>query len=356
MNRPRARSIGSSCLAFVSLVWVSLGICGIACDRSIDTLGRYALTSGSSGGNVTMSGSGGAQFMLEVDASLVSDAGEGGVDSALTVTLPPDFTASDVGGYKLGMPIGLTGAGSGGMGGASASDDDACGNILLGVVRDFKGSNQPGGHPDFERFATTQGTPHLVADLLGDNRKPTYASHCEVGAVLDPTVCPQGAQTTTQANFDEWYRNTPSVNDPYILYFYFQPEGNGLFLFQASDYFPLDGAGFGNTPGYPHNYSFTSELHTKFRYVAGETFEFTGDDDVWVFINGILAVDLGGVHHAEDGQVNLDAAAGDLGITPGAVYNLDLFQAERHTDESSFRVETNLAFVNCGYVQPEVVK
>ncbi|HWZ91996.1 MAG TPA: fibro-slime domain-containing protein [Polyangiaceae bacterium] len=252
------------------------------------------------------------------------------------------------------MPI--TGSGSGGASADADAGADNCGNILLAVVRDFRGANEPGGHPDFEQFATTQGTPHLVADVLGDERKPTYASHCELGAALDRTMCPQGAQTTTKANFDEWYRDTPGVNEPYILYFYFKPEGNGLFLFQAAHYFPLDGAGFGNTPMYPHNYSFTSELHAKFEYLGGETFDFTGDDDVWVFMNGILAVDLGGVHHAEDGKIDLDSAANSLGITPGNVYNLDLFQAERHTDQSDFRVETNLSFVNCGFVQPEVVK
>jgi hypothetical protein len=34
------------------------------------------------------------------------------------------------------------------------------------------------------------------------------------------------------------------------------------------------------------------------------------------------------------------------------VYSLELFHAERHTDGSNFRVDTNLGFVDCGTVPP----
>jgi fibro-slime domain-containing protein len=52
--------------------------------------------------------------------------------------------------------------------------------------------------------------------------------------------------------------------------------------------------------------------------------------------------------------VNLDASAGDLGITPGNIYPLELFHAERHTNASNFRVDTTLAFVDCGTVPPDI--
>ena len=69
---------------------------------------------------------------------------------------------------------------------------------------------------------------------------------------------------------------------------------------------------------------------------------FTGDDDVFVFVNGKLALDLGGVHGPEAGTVDFDAQAGDLGITTGNVYTLDVFHAERHTSMSNFRIETSI--------------
>jgi fibro-slime domain-containing protein len=269
-------------------------------------------------------------------------------------TLPGDFTATDVGGFKRGEALQ---DGDGGAGGEANKPDDNgnCGNILLGVVRDFKGADE-GGHPDFEaNIMGANVTPGLVASTLGADGKPVYASQCEISAAtLDATRCPYGAQTTSAMNFDQWYRNVPGVNDPYLISFFLQPEAGGLFTFESLHYFPLDGAGFMSMgkeyTGEYHNFGFTTELHTNFRYRGGEKFTFQGDDDVWVFVNDKLAVDLGGLHSMQHGTVVLDDAAAMLGITPGNVYPLDLFHAERHTDASTFRIDTNLSFVNCGTV------
>jgi cysteine-rich repeat protein len=58
-----------------------------------------------------------------------------------------------------------------------------------------------------------------------------------------------------------------------------------------------------------------------------------------VFINGRLAVDIGGVHGAEADGVTLDATEGaSLGLTAGGIYEAVVFQAERHTTESSYRL------------------
>ncbi len=220
--------------------------------------------------------------------------------------------------------------------------DGGCGPNLAGLLRDFKGAAEPGGHPDFETIegANAGLDPGIVQERIGVDKKPVFAGKTK--------------STTTQANFDQWFRDAPPVNKTKIVTLPFVVESTGRTTFDSAAFFPLDGDpdGFGNTPGRTHDYHFTYELHTQFLYQGGEVFNFRGDDDVWVFINGFRVVDLGGVHIAESATVDLDAEATRIGITKGQAYDFDFFFAERHTVESNFRLETTLKFVNCTPILP----
>src|SRR5262249_2797684 len=138
-------------------------------------------------------------------------------------TLPSDFTKTDLGGFKLGPEIDKGGA----LPDAGVNAGTDCNSIILGVVRDFRGVDSAEldldggeGHPDFEAFWGSSATKGLVEPTLGSDEKPVYTGKCEADKAFDKIACPYGQETTTKANFDEWYRNTPNVNIAYLIYFF----------------------------------------------------------------------------------------------------------------------------------------
>ncbi|MHC4909735.1 MAG: fibro-slime domain-containing protein, partial [Planctomycetota bacterium] len=164
-------------------------------------------------------------------------------------------------------------------------------------------------------------------------------------------VSDQGAIESAES-FATWFNDVPGVNLSIPLSIKMIRQDDGTYVFDDKDdptyvdlggFFPLEDQLFGNSGGSPdRNFHFTFELHCEFEYdaAAGQVFEFVGDDDVWVFINDKLVIDLGGVHSAENQFVDLARLPG---LEDGETYRLDFFFAERHRTQSNFRIQTNIA-------------
>jgi len=228
--------------------------------------------------------------------------------------------------------------------GTGGSDRASCNGVVLAYVRDFSES-----HPDMEPLGrdheaySGQVEKGIVKKLLGADRKPVFNR-------ATPT-------TTTAENFWQWYNDVEDVNIGFEVPLVMEEVAPGRWRFESEAFFPADGKGFGDWSGIddhgqPHNFHFTLELHTVFRYDGDrskeQSFSFRGDDDVFTFINNELVVDLGGVHEAEEQVVNIHERLPDL--VPGQSYPLDFFFAERHVTQSNFRIETSLDLERCDII------
>jgi len=177
----------------------------------------------------------------------------------------------------------------------------------------------------------TKANSFTSCGTLGSDDTPQYAytGASPLGTVQSP------------ASFYNWFHSnlqSVSLNVNITL-----SDNGTVETFNSTEWFPIDGEGWGDSnlgdDGNTHNFGFCAVSHGDFGYVGGETITIGGDDDIWVYINKKLVIDLGGIHTFQSATFNVD----DLGLSLDDIYGLDIFKCERHTPTSQLFIQTTAA-------------
>jgi fibro-slime domain-containing protein len=211
------------------------------------------------------------------------------------------------------------------------------------------------------------GTPHNAnatnghinngeAGLVGNvcNTTNDFAN-CGVLNTTDRTPIYQYTGTSplgsiqSPASFYTWFHSSDvNVEASYNLTMNLVSGSSREYTFSETYFFPLDGQGWQDhaiaQDGHVHNFAYCLQIHGRFAYEGGETFWFQGDDDVWVYLDNRLMIDLGGPHTDISASISLDT----IGFTVGNNYRFDFFYCERHTIASEMELTTSIA-IQCTY-------
>jgi fibro-slime domain-containing protein len=202
---------------------------------------------------------------------------------------------------------------------------------------------------------STANTKTLVRWLRPGAWNSGEWGNCSANEVTAFANCTNPKTETTSPLYDGAYANVVLLDS---LPFKLTNAATGTYQYNNGGFFILDNRGFGNEwntndqkannpneisknadGSWSHNYSFTMEIKYSFLKVPNLRFDFTGDDDIWLFINNTLQMDLGGPHTASSETVLIDTIPGLQNLQ---IYNFDFFYCERHSSNSTINIQTNI--------------
>jgi fibro-slime domain-containing protein len=187
---------------------------------------------------------------------------------------------------------------------------------------------------------SNQAAYHAVGELPA-------GCHFEIADISGTLGSVSGGDISSANSFQTWFRNFNAVNAtahyPITLY----PDGTGFYEYKSDTFYPIDHELYGNE-GQSHNHNFTYVVGADFTFneCQDQIIELQGTDDIWVYVDGRLLVDLGGVgaDQVQIGEVDR------LQLEDGEQYTLMVFFAHRSKSTPSFRIRTNLGITNNRWV------
>jgi fibro-slime domain-containing protein len=317
----------------------------------------------------------------------------GGVDDVrtvgpLTTTVTPEFATS------LALSAAMTEFVEGGepeeveftgeMPSGSAGSPDSF--VLYGTLRDFRTNEKDAGKSGFPGVNSSleagkiwkmthealdhEGKPVLHDPIRGRVETDFTTSEGEPIAwtMFDGALGDQpGSEApglikslTHDSKFKAWFRDVDGENLSEATKILFERiddgGGSSYYVFSSESlpsggYYPADGRLFGNPPDKatkkptPHNYHFTVEFTATLTYSATtpQWMIFGASDDLWVYVNGELVVDLGGFGEARKQYLRIDRLAAREGWSEGSQHDIRIFMANRSMSESYLLLMSNFA-------------
>jgi fibro-slime domain-containing protein len=192
-------------------------------------------------------------------------------------------------------------------------------------------------------YGTFQGQTIQSENSSGVHLAAALVDNC--GNLIADQAGLEGAYSTagitSATSFTSWFRSVAGVSAAAWHTVELDPVGGGFYEYSTSAFHPIDDELYGNE-GSAHNRYFTFEVSGWFTYRAcsDQLIDIQADDDVWIFIDDKLAIDLGGI----GAGINQTARLDRLGLSNGQRYKMKLFYAQRQNTRASFSIRTNIAF------------